>query len=234
MKSRRIVLSVLLCAALGCAAAHSAGRAKLPNDIAWCESDAYKACVLQAWIGGAARLRELAKTEKPGGWCVVLDADETIISNLEFQKMLAATGTSHSRKNWTEWCEKAAATALPGAKEYCALVRELGGRVIIVTNRDGGAKAAALKNLDALGFAYDAVIFREGPYAWDRNKTMRREGIEKGTVKTLPEGKGLPPLKILMLGGDKLHDLYDGERVSFDQVKDRFAKDLIVLPNPMY
>lgn len=234
MRGYRIVFAALLCVLLGCAAAQPAARAKLPNDIAWCESDAYKACVLQAWDGGAMRLKGLAGAETPGAWCAVLDADETIISNMEFQKMLAVTGTRHSSANWNEWCEKARATALPGAKEYCALVRELGGKLIIVTNRDGKTREATIKNLDALGFAYDAVLFREGPYAKDRLKTMRRGDIEKGTVKTLPEGKTLPPLKILMLGGDQLHDLYNDEQLSFDQVKDRFAKDFIVLPNPMY
>ncbi|MFH0963726.1 MAG: HAD family acid phosphatase [Planctomycetota bacterium] len=236
MRIPRIMCAALLCALIGVAPMCPAGQVKLPNDIAWvASSDAYKACLQQAYNSAGMRLRELAKAEKPGTWCVVLDADETIISNIEFQKDLALKGTEHSSGSWDEWCNKGTATALPGAKEYCALVRELGGKVIVVTNReDPPTKAATVKNLADLGFTCDAVLFREGPYAKDRMKTARREDIEKGTVKTLPEGKSLPPLKIVMLGGDQIHDLYDAHKYSFEQVKDRFGRDLIILPNPMY
>lgn len=235
MRNPRIVCLVVLCALIGLAPVCPAGQVKLSNDIAWVSaSDSYKACVLQAWGGAGMRLRELAKSEKPGTWCVVLDADETIISNIEFEKELVMKGIPHTSEGWDKWCNEARATALPGAKEYCALVRELGGKVIVVTNREVPTKAATVKNLETLGFACDAVLLRGGPYAKDRTKTMRRDDIEKGTVKTLPEGESLPPLKILMLGGDQMHDLYDTSKYSFEQVKDRFARDLVILPNPIY
>lgn len=235
MRNSRIVYAVVLCALLGLAPVCPAGQVKLPNDIAWVSaSDSYKACVLQTWVGAGMRLRELAKAEKPGTWCVVLDADETIISNIDFEKELVVKGIEHTSEGWDAWCNRAAATALPGAREYCALVRELGGRVVVITNREAPTKTATVKNLEALGFACDAVLFREGPYARDRAKTMRRDDIEKGTAKTLPGGKSLPPLKIVMLGGDQMHDLYDADRYSLEQVKDRFARDLVILPNPIY
>ncbi|MEI6634706.1 MAG: HAD family acid phosphatase [Chlamydiota bacterium] len=235
MRMPRIMYAALLCALIGVAPMCPAAQVKLPNDIAWVSaSDSYKACVLQTWMGAGMRLREIAKAEKPGTWCVVLDADETIISNIEFQKGLALKGTGHSSGSWDEWCNKGTATVLPGAKEYCALVRELGGKVIVITNREAPTKAATVKNLADLGFACDAVLFREGPYAKDRMKTARREDLQKGALKTLAEGRSLPPLKIVMLGGDQVHDLYDSEKLSFEQVKDRFGRDLIILPNPMY
>jgi 5'-nucleotidase (lipoprotein e(P4) family) len=235
MRIPRIMYAALLCALIGVAPMCHAGQVKLPNDIAWVSaSDSYKACVLQTWMGAGMRLRELAKAEKPGTWCVVLDADETVISNIEFQKDLALKGTEHSSGSWDEWCNKGTATALPGAREYCALVRELGGKVIVITNREAPTKTATVKNLADLGIACDAVLFREGPYAKDRMKTARREDLEKGVLKMLPESASLPPLKIVMLGGDQVHDLYDSEKFSFEQVKDRFGRDLIIIPNPMY
>ena len=35
-----------------------------------------------------------------------------------------------------------------------------------------------------------------------------------------------------MLAGDQPHDLYEDQ--SFEEIKDRYGKDLIILPNPMY
>lgn len=234
MRISRIIGAAVLCA-LSFAPPCPAGQVKLPNDIAWvASSDAYKACLQQAYNSAGMSLRELAKAEKPGTWCVVIDADETIIGNVEFQKDLALKGSEHSSGSWNEWCNRAASTALPGAKEFCALARELGGKVVIISNRQAPTKTATVKNLANLSFVTDAVLFREGPYAQDRNKTARREDVGKGTLKTLPDGTTLPPLKILMLCGDEIHDLYDEEQVSFDQAKNRFGRDLIILPNPMY
>ncbi|MEA1928586.1 MAG: HAD family acid phosphatase [Candidatus Auribacterota bacterium] len=206
-------------------------REKLSNDVVWVKrSEAYKCCVQQAYLNAMDRLRDLAKDKKVGTWCVVLDADETVISNVAFQM----TGLSYSSKRWTQWCEKSAATLLPGAKEFCGLARELGGKVIIVTNRKGHLQAVTVENFNNLDFPYDVILTRGGAYAKDRTKVMRREAIRKGTIKTLPAGMKLPPLEIVMLAGDQTHDLYDGHKLNFEDVKDRFAKDLIIIPNPMY
>lgn len=210
-------------------------QGKLSNGVAWVSRAAeYKCCVQQAYLGAQRRLHDLVKGEKEGGWCVVLDADETIISNVEFQAELDVKNISYSGVAWDDWCRKERATALPGAKELMALVKKLGGRVIIITNREGDVRQATIKNLDSLGLPYDACLLREGPYATDRNKTARRADVEKGSVKTLPEGKSLPPLKIIMRVGDQAHDLYDSGKLGFDDVKDRFGRDFVIIPNPMY
>jgi 5'-nucleotidase (lipoprotein e(P4) family) len=235
MKRVTVVLAALL-AMTFCAPAGTvfAARIRLSNDIVWVKSsDAYKCCVQQAYCDAGKRMRDLSKGKKPGTWCVVLDADETIISNIEFQESLQIRGISYSGRVWDEWCNKSKAPALPGAREFCAAVRERGGKVIIITNRDGDVKKATLKNLNDLGFAYDACILREGPYKGDRSKAARRADVERGSLKTLPAGTRLPALKILMRVGDQTHDLYS-DKSSFKDVRERFGKDLVIIPNPMY
>ena len=85
-----------------------------------------------------------------------------------------------------------------------------------------------------MDFPYDVLLTRGGPYADDREKTMRRADIEKGEIKTLPPGMKLPPLEILMLAGDQIHDIYDHGSFDFAKDGDRFGRDLIIIPNPMY
>ena len=210
-------------------------KINLSKDIKWVtSSDEYKLCVLQAYKNAMNRLKELAKNEKPGTWCVVLDADETVISNLPFQQRLQALGESYSGKRWNEWGLEAKATALPGAKEFCELAKELGGKVIIVTNRKAPLREPTMKNLDNLGIPYDACILREGPYRKDRSKVARRTDIKSGTIKGYWAKKKLPPLKIIMLAGDQAHDLYDKSKFKYEDMKDHVAKDFIIIPNPMY
>ncbi len=224
-----IFVSVLALSACG-----HAEKVHLPPDVAWVRaSEAYRCSVHQAYLNAMNRLRERAKDMKPGTWCVVLDADETVISNVQFQAELQASGGTFTNDAWTAWCNRGEATLLPGAGEFCALAKELGGKVIIVTNRKEIVKDATIKNLTDVGLPYDVCLVREGPYAKDRKKVLRREAIEKGTIETLPEGLTLPPLKILMLCGDQTHDLYKHEE-SFNDVKGRFASDLVIIPNPMY
>ena len=72
-------------------------RITLSNDVQWVNhSIEYKLCVRQAYLNAIRRLEELAKNLKPGTWCVVLDTDETILSNIGFQKFLQASGQEYS------------------------------------------------------------------------------------------------------------------------------------------
>jgi len=210
-------------------------RLKISNDVQWVnDSDEYKLCTYQAYLNAMNRLQELAAKEKPGTWCVVLDADETVISNVGYQKDLLATGEEYSSKSWIKWGKKAKARAVPGAVEFCKLVKKLNGKVIIVTNRKHPLREPTMKNLDKLGVPYDAVILREGPYKKDKSKVMRRADVEKGTIKGYFAKKKLPPLKILMLAGDQTHDLYDNKKYKFEDIKANMGKNFIALPNPMY
>lgn len=230
---KKLFLVVLTLIALLIPLAGSAKTVSLPNDIAWVmTSDTYPACVQQAYLNAINRLRILAGGKQPGTWCVVLDADETIISNVRFQAELAASGQGYSGAAWNAWCQRMEATALPGAIEFLNEVRNLGGKIIIVTNRQAPLGEPTIKNLKKVGIPFDVCLLREGVYQDDRSKARRRGDIEKGSVKNLPLGSRLPPLEILMLSGDQTHDLYEGK--SLDEVKDRFGKDLIVIPNPMY
>jgi 5'-nucleotidase (lipoprotein e(P4) family) len=230
MKKYSLFVVVLLSLLFVLPSIAPAGK-ELSNDVVWAKrSTTYKCCVQQAYLNAMDRLRQLAKDKKPGTWCVVLDADETIISNVAFQM----TGLPYSAKRWDEWTFKSDATLLPGGKEFCSLAQELGGKVIIVTNRKGHLQKVTEKNLNDLSFPYDVLLTRGGPYAKDREKTARRKAIRNGTIKTLPAGMKLPPLEILMLAGDQTHDLYDSHKLNYEDVKDRFGKDLIVIPNPMY
>ena len=102
MKRRwHISAALLLLCILASSALPAAGEIRLTNDVAWCKaSEAYKCCVQQAYLNAMRRLRELVKGEAPGSWCVVLDADETVISNVPFQAELQASGKEFSSESW--------------------------------------------------------------------------------------------------------------------------------------
>ncbi|MCE1246915.1 MAG: protease inhibitor I42 family protein [Firmicutes bacterium] len=208
---------------------------KLSNAVKWVYmSDDYKICCAQAYQSASQRLPQLVKDKKPGTWCVVVDMDETIVSNVEAQAILETSGEKYSRANWIKWCEMEKCTPLEGALEFNGKVKQLGGLYLVVTNRGVEEQKATIENLDKIGFKYDAAVFKAGPYATDETKQWRRDDIEAGTLKGLPGGKSLPPLNIVMLAGDQLSDIYDPVCYGLDDVKGEVAEKAVFLPNPMY
>jgi 5'-nucleotidase (lipoprotein e(P4) family) len=208
---------------------------KLSDGVRWVYvSDEYKLCCRQAYDYASCRLPALVKGKDQGLWCVVVDMDETLASNVECLKLRDLAGGKYSDDSWHKWCLEGKCTPLPGALEFNRLVKKLGGRFIVITNRSADEGDATIKNLKEIGFRCDAVIFKAGPYATDDTKQWRRDDLTAGKIKTLPKGVILPPLDIVMLGGDQISDFYDPICYNVDDIKDAFSSSMILLPNPQY
>ena len=90
----------------------------------------------------------------------------------------ARLGAGFSPESWNAWVKRREATPLPGAAEFLARVRALGGRIAIVTNRlqsecddtAGGLRRAAL--------VYDAMLCR--PDGSPSDKNPRFEAVAGG------------------------------------------------------
>src|SRR5829696_4844519 len=103
-------------------------------EIRWVRASAeYEALVRQTYRMAEDHIERAAAGRVAGSWGVVLDADETVISNLAYQ--MERAGRPHEEDAWTAWVKRREATALPGAAAFLARVRALGGRITIVTNR---------------------------------------------------------------------------------------------------
>ncbi len=157
---------------------------------------------------------------------MVLDADETILDNSTYQLRQARAGRPYDEASWAAWVEERAAPALPGAVEFTRQVRELGGRVVVVTNRTEAGCPATRDNLRSVGVPFDAVLCRGAT----SDKNPRFQAVEAGTA-------GLPPLRVLMWVGDNIQD-FPGQsqalRSAAPAALDPFGRTFVVLPNPMY
>ncbi len=209
------------------AAAEAPGT--LPLEIHWVRNSAeYVAALEQTYrLAGEALARRAAGRE-PGSWAVVVDADETLISNSLQSKEHAAVPHEPFEEQWDAWVERREAPALPGARRFLERVHELGGRIAVVTNRRQRHCPQTADNLRAQQLPFDVVLCR----GEERDKAPRWRSVEEGTAD--PE---LPPLEIVMWLGDNIHDfpgldqeLRFAPAERFDEFGDRF----FILPNPMY
>jgi 5'-nucleotidase (lipoprotein e(P4) family) len=235
MFSRAIVGCLAAALLAGCASGTAGTRApapaahELPNDIRWVRNSAeYRALTRQAYAVAGERLPDLVRALAPGSWAVILDADETVLDNSEYQRRLAAADSAFSQRSWTAWVNERAAPAVAGAPEFTARVHALGGRIVIVTNRADAACDATRDNLRSAQIVTDLVLCQP-PGESDKNPRFRR--VQTGTA-----APGVPVLTVVEWVGDNIQDFPSlTQAVRGDTTAlGAFGKTYFVLPNPMY
>ena len=202
-----------------------------PDSIRWVRSSAeYVAVVVQTYRLATRQIEQAAVGKAPGAWAVVLDADETVISNLAYQTERAKAGLPFTPESWAAWVARREATPLPGAAPFLARIKALGGRIAIVTNRRQSECADTAAVFRAHALDYDLMLCR--PDAGPSDKNPRFQAIAAGTA-----APSVPALEIVAFVGDNILDfpwltqkLRDGGAGAFTDFGQRF----IVLPNPMY
>lgn len=205
---------------------------RLPESVRWARGSAeHRALYLQVYAGAGRALDSLARGRAAGSWAVILDADETIIDNSEYQRRRALLDSAYTDASWSAWVAERAATPLPGAADFLRRVRALGGRVVIVTNRTLAECDDTRANLAALQLVTDLVLCRS-PQAGGSDKNARFAAVQAGSA-----APDLPPLDVLLWVGDNIQDFPDLTQAVRDSAPDAFAlfgQRYFILPNPMY
>lgn len=203
--------------------------APLGNDIKWYQRAAErKALSLQAYQLATTKLEAKVAAGVPASWGVILDIDETTLDNSPYQKSRADLGLGYSPATWTEWVNVKAAKPIAGAPAFIARVKQLGGKVVFVSNRlDAKECPQTRQNLAAVGISFDAMLCK----TTSSDKNPRFDQVKMG------QGTNLPPLSIQMFVGDNILDfpgLSQDIRKMADSAFATFGDTNIVIPNPMY
>jgi 5'-nucleotidase (lipoprotein e(P4) family) len=188
----------------------------------------FQAIVLQTYSLAGQELRKRVEGKAPGTWAVALDADETLISNLDYEKELVRLGRESTDELWVAWVAKQAAEPLPGALEFLGLVQELGGHIAVVTNRKERDCPDTRANLEAFEIPFDVLLCRTD----DREKEPRWARIENGTAT-----EGIPAVEIVMWLGDNINDfpgMTQESRFSSPEAFEEYGTRFFVFPNPSY
>ena len=203
----------------------------IPASVRWYRASAERRAIyLQTYRLATAALERRAAGLPAGSWAVILDADETVLDNSPYQQDLARRRTTFDAATWNAWVMRGAAAALPGAPEFTRRAHELGGRVVIVTNRDEPQCDATRANLQRVAIAADAVLCRT-----DQSNSFKDARFEAVAAGAPPSP--LPALRVVMWVGDNIQDfprLRQDMRSASDSAFAEFGDRFIVLPNPMY
>jgi 5'-nucleotidase (lipoprotein e(P4) family) len=220
-------------AAPAASAAPPAADAPLPGAIRWMQGSAeYTAAALQTYRIARVHVETAAQGRAPGSWAVVLDADDTVINNLQYQIGLFRDGATHSADRFTAFVREQVSTPVPGAAGFLTRIREMGGRIAIVTNRMARECDDTAAMLRQLALAHDAVLCRPEGEGSSADKNPRFRAVADG--RTPASGA---PVEVLAFLGDNIHDFPGGSQAWRAQGETAFANFGVrwfVLPNPMY
>ena len=201
--------------------------AKATNDVRWTQLSAERiGLYVQAYGVATQRLDVLASSGLPARWAVILDIDETVLSNLTYQIERGELGAGYSATAWTAWVKRREATVLPGVLSFLARVRELGGSIALVSNRSSAECGDTRANLDSELVPYDVVLCR----VTTSDKNARFRSVEDGS-------SGIPASTVVLFLGDNIKDFpaLDQEvRFGGEDAYASFLSRFVLLPNPMY
>lgn len=162
---------------------------------------------------------------------IIVDVDDTVLDNAAFEAGLIRNHRPYKSSSWTEWCNRAEATAVPGAVEFLRYANSRGVRVFYITNRELVEKDGTATNLKKAGFPEvneQTLLVRTDPKS--SSKEPRRISVSSR-------------YRVVMLMGDDLNDFAEvfenSKSVSTridatERNKAQFGTRFIVLPNPMY
>ena len=206
---------------------------RMPDSIRWMQSSAeYMAVAVQTYRLATTRVETDARGRAAGSWGVILDADDTVINNIQYQAGLARDGVVHTPERFTAFVRSFSSTAVPGAAGFLARVRALGGRIAIVTNRLQIECADTDEMMRRLSLQHDAVVCRPEGAPANADKNPRFRAIAAG--ETAASSK---PIDILLYMGDNINDFPGGSqsmRAQGEAAYPEVGVHWFVLPNPMY
>lgn len=159
---------------------------------------------------------------------VILDIDETVLSNVQFEVERIKEGVGYTPQNWKAWTDRAEATPLPGALRFTHWADSLGIAIYYISNRKTDELESTIGNLRQHGF----------PQVFDKHVLLR----EKSDNKDERRAAIYHEHDVILLVGDQLTDFSNaladrGQDLGMDSLR-KFMPDLkkkfVLLPNPMY
>jgi 5'-nucleotidase (lipoprotein e(P4) family) len=195
-------------------------RAAPTPDLAWIRrAGEYPALCRSLYRAAGDRLTAIVRAPALP-WAVVMDIDETCLSTADYQNARRRSLFPGSGPSFSSWCSRAVALPVAGAAEFARAVRQMGGKVILISDRPETVRAPTEENLRRAGIEYDGLLLPSG----GETKSERRRKVEEGNAVS-----GLGPLAIVLILGGRLEDFPEGAAASGE-----WGSRYFPLPNPMY
>ncbi len=159
---------------------------------------------------------------------IVLDVDETVLDNSDYEWFLIRNGKSYESETWKQWTDSAKAKAVPGSRSFLYKADSLGVAIFLISNRKTGEINSTQENLAKLGYPaipLDHYLFKED----ESSKTTRRNVVWKNYHIVQFLGDNLDDFDSIFEMRDKNHG-----KEAVTKNAEAFGTRFFLLPNPMY
>lgn len=194
------------------------------------DSAEYATLTRQTYRLAGDAVRRTAQTAGRSPWAVVLDLDETVLDNSAYQLERAAYGLPFESASWAAWTERREASAVPGVVEFVSIVRQSGGHLAWISNRNTTVEIPTKANLQALGVWSDddrLCLQRDSQHT----KRMRRAEVISGSGTCAWS----TAMRVAVFVGDQMGDFpVPDENIPETGTDAAFGRTCFLLPNPMY
>jgi len=208
----------------------------------------YRACCIQAfrWAKRVIRDKVIARVASEAAGqtlsrppAVVLDLDETVLDNRQFQSRQIREGWAYNTDYWAHW--EANGTndvgVIPGAVEFIHHLQTLGIQPVFITNRNVRSQNETLAALERHGISVPTELLLCADVNTKSNKDSRRESIREKFDVLIYVGDNLRDFDNLFKDDESLGDpaaRIDARKSSVDEHASKFGDEWILLPNPAY
>lgn len=197
------IAPILLAAA--CATAPVAPSVEFSPGTAWVMEGSGWAQEAEAVYAEATAYIEAEAAKRPAkSWAVVLDLDETVMNNVQYQIEREVIGESYTSESWYAWTQRKEATLVPGVEAFMNAVNAAGGHVAFVTNRSDSEQLATEENLAALGMTrhddFRVLLTRARPDG------VSKKDARYDIVPAMLAAQGYPDVEVIAYLGDNVGD----------------------------
>ncbi len=201
---------------------HNNDLNNLPNDVKWVtESKEYKLLCQQIYRTAIKQLKKQCKKKKNP--VIIMDIDETVLDNSQYQVDLYNKNTSYNSKSWNNFVEKEISELVPGAKQFILAYKKYpNAKIIYISNRDASSLDATKSNMKKLGIYFEDDIFLLRENQSD-SKIIRRQEVLDGNNRMQNYGSQ----SVIAYFGDAFGDFPNNKKY-------QFSKNKFLFPNPMY
>jgi len=199
------------------------GENKLPNDVRWVvNSSEYESLCYQTYSYATQQLDKYKDKENNKSLAIIMDLDETVLDNSQYQVELYEKNESYNPDSWAVWVLKEEAKLVPGAKEFIDIVRKKNIQLIFISNRMDARLEATINNMKKCKVSSDSDIYLLRLDKADK-KTVRRNEVYTATGRMSKHNK----FEVVLYLGDAMGDF------PINDVNE-FGKKQFIFPNPMY
>ncbi len=157
---------------------------------------------------------------------IMLDLDETVLDNTAYETRIIKRLGQYTHSSFADWCRNSTAPAITGTKAFLDYAAEQGVAIFFYSARREKLRECTLRNLHELQLPLP-----------DESRLFLSNGMSKADYRR----QVAQQYRILLLVGDNMEDFIDGFKTGPDirrslahDYKDRWGRQWIILPNPMY